>query len=142
MNNYNMYKLSRELLEAYNIEEHSKKPFGQALKILASAADITQPPLAKALKVTATTIHNYYNGYRTKPDLDFILRCADFFDVKPSYFREYRINQINEKLVEYPELIDIVSRALSDPEKLIKDFKDEHDEYKQNLRKYGFKVKV
>jgi len=140
MASYNMYKLSSEQLKDFGILEHSRKPFGQALKDLAGISGISQPELGKALHVTATTIHNYFHGYRTNPDIEFMRRCADFFDVKPSYFKEYRINLINEKLSEFPELIDIIATSLSDPKKLIREYKDEYEDYKKNIRRCGIKV--
>jgi len=140
MRNLSLYRLTSDILKDYGIKEHSRKPFGQALKDLANISGIPQPILGKALKVSATTIHNYFNGYRTKPDLDFIRRCADFFDVRPSYFREYRIHIVNERLIEFPELIDIIQIALSDPKKLIRDFRDEKEDYVKDIRRYGVKV--
>jgi transcriptional regulator with XRE-family HTH domain len=128
-----MYRLTNELLKAYKINEHSVEPFGKALKTLVRASGITQAELGKALHVSSVTVYNYIHSYRRKPEIDFMRRIADFFDIKPTYFREYRIYLIEQKMIEYPEVIDIIFEVLGDPVSLIKSFKDKDRYLEANL---------
>ena len=101
------FRLDKECMKAYEIEEHSIKDFGDALLKIIGASGITRQVLAKALKVTNTTIHNYIIGERRNPTKEFIIKIADYFDLKPSYFREYRMFQLYERFDMFPELIDV-----------------------------------
>lgn len=121
--NLNVYKLNRDKLMAYGIPEHSTESFSKAFKRLVGASSITQAELGKALKISSVTVCNYIHGYRNNPDMEFILKVADFFDVKPSYFREYRIIKLNDKLCEYPELIDVFLDLADDSKRIIKEYK-------------------
>ena len=121
--NLNVYKLNRDKLIGYGIPEHSNESFSKALKRLIGASSITQAELGKALKISGVTVSNYLHGYRVNPDMEFILRVADFFDVKPSYFREYRIIKLSDKLCEFPELIDVFLDLADDSKRVIMEYK-------------------
>src|SRR4030065_1291627 len=102
---FESFRLSGNDMKSYGIEEHSLEDFGTALGKIIRASNITHQVLAKAIKVSNTTIHNYIKGYRRNPTKEFIIKIADYFDVKPSYFREYRMFQLYERFDMLPELI-------------------------------------
>ncbi|MDD5013840.1 MAG: helix-turn-helix transcriptional regulator [Atribacterota bacterium] len=104
---FESFRIDKNHMETYEIEEHSLEDFGNALNKIIKASGITHQVLAKALKVSNTTVHNYIMGYRRNPTKEFIIKIADYFDVKPSYFREYRMFQLYERFDMFPELIDV-----------------------------------
>jgi transcriptional regulator with XRE-family HTH domain len=122
--NLNVYKMDRDKLMAYGIPEHNTEAFSKAFKRLVGTSSITQAALGKALKISSVTVFNYLHGYRNNPDMEFILSVSDFFDVKPSYFREYRIIKLNDKLCEYPELIDVFLDLADDSKRVIREYKE------------------
>jgi len=119
----NKYKFSADDFVAYHIPEHCNEPFSKALTKLFRASPITQNELGKALHVSGATVSNYLHGYRLNPTKEFILEVSELFDIKPSYFREYRIMQLNDKLCEYPELIDCFLDLADDSKRVIKEYK-------------------
>lgn len=124
---FNNFRLTKVSMDVYNIPEHSLEAFDVSLDKIIKASGITHQILAKAMKVSNTTIHNYVYGYRRDPKKDFMIRIADFFDIKPSYFREYRINLLIEKFEIFPEIIDIFLDLSVNPgriKKVIKEYEE------------------
>ena len=117
---FNNYRLTKTDMDVFGIPEHSLESFETSLTKIIKASGITHQMLAKAMKVSNTTIHNYMMGYRRNPKKDFMIKIADFFDIKPSYFREYRINLLIEKFEIFPVLIDIFLDLSIDPQRIKK----------------------
>jgi len=109
------YRLSEQDLKFYNIDHHSREPFGKALKRLRDITGLTQNELGKLLGITGVTINNYEHGYRKNPEPDFVVSVATCFDIKPTYFREYRIYKLLQRLNEYPGLIDLFLDIANNP---------------------------
>lgn len=130
MISFNNFRLTKTDMDAYGIPEHSLEAFEVSLGKIIKASGITHQILAKAMKVSNTTIHNYMEGYRRNPTKDFMVRIADFFDIKPSYFREYRINLLIEKFEIFPEIVDIFLDLSVNPGRIKKIIK----EYEQRNR--------
>jgi len=124
---FNNFRLTKATMECYGIPEHSLEAFDESLTKIIKASGITHQILAKAMKTSNTTIHNYTHGYRRNPEKDFMIRIADFFDIKPSYFREYRINLLIDKFEIFPEIIDIFLDLSVNPgriKKVIKEYEE------------------
>ena len=117
---FNNYRLTKSDFSCYKIPEHSLESFESSLTKIIKASSITQQELGKAMKITNTTIHNYMMGYRKNPTKDFMIRLADYFDIKPSYFREYRIGLLMDRFDMFPELIDIFLDLSTNPERIKK----------------------
>lgn len=124
---FNNFRLTKADMEGYGIPEHSLESFDASLGKIIKASGITHQILAKAMKISNTTIHNYMMGYRRNPTKDFMIRLADFFDIKPSYFREYRTGLLIEKFEIFPELVDIFLDLSVNPgriKKVIKEYEE------------------
>lgn len=65
-------------------DEEKYKSLGQRIKFLRIEKGLTQADLAQILFSTKTTISNYETGYST-PDLDTLLKIADYFNVTMDY---------------------------------------------------------
>ena len=67
------------------------------LRELREKKNLTQTALAKDLKVSNTTISNWEAGYR-QPDLDSLIRLANYFDVSLDYLfgRDYKNRIYNQ----------------------------------------------
>jgi len=117
---FNNYRLTKSDTGVYKIPEHSLESFELSLTKIIKASSITQQELGKAMKITNTTIHNYMMGYRKNPTKDFMIRMADYFDIKPSYFREYRIRLLMDRFEMFPELIDIFLDLSTNPQRIKK----------------------
>ena len=104
----------------YKIPEHSLESFEVSLNKIIKASSITQQELSKAMKISNTTIHNYLMGYRRNPTKEFMIKMADYFDIKPSYFREYRIRLLMDRFEMFPELIDIFLDLSTNPQRIKK----------------------
>ena len=117
---FDNYKLTKSDTGVYKIPEHSLESFELSLTKIIKASSITQQELGKAMKITNTTIHNYMMGYRKNPTKDFMIRMADYFDIKPSYFREYRIRLLMDRFEMFPELIDIFLDLSTNPQRIKK----------------------
>ena len=117
---FNNYKLIKSDMDTYKIPEHSLEDFGESLNKIIKASSITQQELSKAMKISNTTIHNYMMGYRRNPTKEFMIRLADYFDIKPSYFREYRIRLLMDRFEMFPELIDIFLDLATNPQRIKK----------------------
>lgn len=100
---------------AYSLPEHSLETFADSLAKVIKASGITQKELSRALRITNTTIGNYCNGDRRKPKPEFMIDIADYFDIKPSYFLEYRMYQLCKRIENNPELVDVFLDLASQP---------------------------
>lgn len=61
------------------------------LKILRKKMDIGQKELAAFLNVSVGTISNYENGVHS-PDMETLIRIADFYDVSTDYLLGHNIH--------------------------------------------------
>ena len=125
------HRLNNVSLYIHNIPEHSQDDFDVSLRLLMAAASITQRELSRFLKTSNVTIHNYVTGKRKWPDIKLMRKIADYFDVKPSYFKEYRIYQLEERLAKHPKLIDIFLDLASNPAKIIEEYERIHQHDKE-----------
>lgn len=122
-----MHKVNKVNKWAYDLPEHSLEVFALALHKLMGATNHTQWTLSKALGVSNTTISNYLLGRRdmcagvkaTRDKMDFMRMIADELDIRPTYFLEYRIILLYEKVKDYPKLVDIFLDLASDPKKMV-----------------------
>lgn len=73
--------------------------FPQILKTLRSSRKVTQSKLAEALGYGYSAIANYESG-RNEPDIDTLLKIANFFNVPVGYLleKESSIYRIDEEL--------------------------------------------
>ena len=73
--------------------------FPQILKTLRRSRKVTQSKLAEALGYGCTAIANYESG-RTEPDIDTLLKIANFFEVPVGSLleRENKIYKIDEEV--------------------------------------------
>lgn len=77
------------------------------LKMLRKKMDIGQKELAAFLNVSVGTISNYENGVHS-PDMETLLRIADFYDVSTDYLlgHNIRIEKMNTvHLAQYERYI-------------------------------------
>jgi transcriptional regulator with XRE-family HTH domain len=130
---YNKLRIDRLKTWAYDIPEHSIEPMDKSLKRLLGATGYSYVKLAKRINVANTTIYHYVNGMR-KPDNKIMEDIAKVFDIKPSYFLEYRINEITEYLVKNPELADIFLDIASDPREFVECWNKCREEYESRVR--------
>lgn len=78
---------SNYLNKCYNYEKPSNQEQGfmnLRLKTLRQQKNINQAELGKILDVGKTTISNYETGYSV-PDLETVVKLADYFDVSTDY---------------------------------------------------------
>lgn len=64
--------------------------FAERFRYLLECAEMDQKDMAPILRLSASTISNYAQGYR-EPDFDTLVRIADYFGVSVDYLlgREY-----------------------------------------------------
>lgn len=121
---YNYHKYTNYKQYAYNLPEHSNKPFSESLTQLIRGSGITDLELCKAMRVSNTTIANYRKGKPGhKPKKEFIQRLADFFDIKPSYFWEYRKFLLEEYLEKNPEMLDVFLDISTTPRRILDEYR-------------------
>lgn len=116
------HRITNDRMYSSNIPEHSLDPIEKSLGVLIHYSYLTHRQLAKAMKVSPVTIHNYLHGNRTNPEPEFMRKLADFFDVKPSYFLEYRLWLLSERLSRFPELVDVFLDLASDPGGVVREY--------------------
>ena len=76
------------------------------------------------------------HGIRENPTKEFMSKIAEFFDIKPSFFYEYRMIQLMERLEKTPELIDVFLDISSNPGELISAYKN-CNPYHEKLSSYA-----
>ncbi len=59
--------------------------FKNRLRALREDSDLTQLELAKLIHSSRVAINSYENGYR-QPNVETLIRLADYFDVSLDYF--------------------------------------------------------
>jgi transcriptional regulator with XRE-family HTH domain len=131
---FNHNRINKTKMWAHGIPEHSLDCFADSLSRIIKASGITQKELSKALRCSNTTIANYCDGTRRKPEPKFIQEISDFFDVKPSYFREYRMYQLCKRIENNPELIDVFLDIATSPARII----NEWNKIQKDINKYNF----
>jgi len=89
--------------------------FGDRLKELRKSQGLTQDDLAIAINVSRQSIGNYEN-YSVYPDLDILVKIADFFNISTDYIlcrtdEKYNLNLSNKDnkdlLLKLYEIIDM-----------------------------------
>jgi transcriptional regulator with XRE-family HTH domain len=123
----------------FKIPEHSNEPLSDSLTALVKACGQPYHELAKNLRVSGTTVHKYMHGMTTlfsiteedSRKMQFLRKIADYFDVKPTYFREYRIVKLIEKLLDDPEMIDIMLELSKKSRQLKKFFYEDMHPFKE-----------
>lgn len=94
--------------KVYNCEfEHYSSIFCQNIKKIREAAEMTQTEFAELLGVSRGAISYYEKGER-KPDIEFIYKICDIFDISPKYILGY-----SESLIDRYEFADL-SMGLSE----------------------------
>ena len=91
--------------------------FGSRLRKLRKENKLNQKELAKQFNTSKTAISNYERNYR-KPDIDKVIKMADFFDVSVDYMLDrtnYRVPEWlhNKPRDERDEYLDIINQAQS-----------------------------
>ncbi len=120
---YNYNRVTKHSANSYDLPEHSNKLFKDSLTMLINAGGITDKELCKAMHVSNTTIGNYRKGARANPKKNFMIRLADFFDVKPSYFWEYRKLLLDEFLQLNPEMLDVHLDISTAPKRVMEEYR-------------------
>lgn len=121
---FNFNRLSKTKMQVYQIPEHSIKPISESLPLIIKAAGCTHKELAKALNVSSQTITNYCDGSRRNPTPEFMIEIADFLNIMPSYFLEYRIHQLEKRFKFNPELVDVFLDLATTPKRIIDAWKE------------------
>lgn len=93
-----------------------KMEFGKFLAKLRKERGILQKELAAYLNTTISTISNYENGVHT-PDLNTLIKLADFYDVSTDYLLQrtrYKanINTLNKRLSADYTVSDLMNTTL------------------------------
>lgn len=122
------HKVNKAKIWGFNIPEHSTESFDLTLHKIMGATGHTQWTLSKALGVSNTTVSNYLLGKRRmvsgekeiREKMEMMRLIADELDIKPTFFLEYRIILLNEKLKLYPELVDMFLDIATEPKTAIK----------------------
>ena len=91
----------------------SSDGFGQAIERLMNEQGVTYRGLAASSGLSAGYLNHLVHGNRPVPSNDVVKRLADALDVRPEYFREYRLRVITERLERMPDLVDRLYRRLS-----------------------------
>jgi transcriptional regulator with XRE-family HTH domain len=83
------------------------KDFGEALDILRVEHDLSYDRLSLALGIANSYVYHMINR-RTKnaPSDDIIKKVADYFNLEPEYFYEYRLRKHLEMLDKDREFLD------------------------------------
>lgn len=90
--------------------------FPQILKALRHSRNVTQVQLAKALGYGYTAISNYESG-KNEPDIDTLLKIANYFDVPVGYLLEK-----NSKSYKLDEEVEFVIQKFSQLDREKKDY--------------------
>lgn len=90
--------------------------FGEFLAELRKEKGLLQKEVANYLNVTVATISNYEKGVHS-PDLNTLIRLADFFDVSTDYLlqrTDYKasINTLNKPLAAGYKVSDLLNTTL------------------------------
>jgi transcriptional regulator with XRE-family HTH domain len=92
---------------------YSSEPFGPAVERLMNETGVTYRALAAKTGLSAGYLNHLVHGNRPVPSNDVVESLGKALDVEPSFFREYRVRVITDKLETMPELVDRLYRRLS-----------------------------
>ncbi len=122
---YNYNRITKYSANVYKLPEHSNKLFKDSLTALMKASGITDKELCRALRVSNTTIGNYRKGRDgyTNPKKIFMIKIADFLDIKSSYFWEYRKLLLDEYLKLNPEMLDVHLDISTAPKRVLEEYR-------------------
>jgi transcriptional regulator with XRE-family HTH domain len=91
---------------------YSSEPFGSAVERLMNETGVTYRALAARTGLSAGYLNHLVHGNRPVPSNDVVESLGKALDVEPSFFREYRVRVITDKLEAMPELVDRLYRRL------------------------------
>jgi transcriptional regulator with XRE-family HTH domain len=91
---------------------YASEPFGSAVERLMNETGVTYRALASKTGLSAGYLNHLVHGNRPVPSNDVVESLGKALDVEPSYFREYRVRVITDKLETMPDLVDRLYRRL------------------------------
>ena len=91
---------------------YASEPFGPAVERLMNETGVTYRALASKTGLSAGYLNHLVHGNRPVPSNDVVQSLGKALDVEPSYFREYRVRVITDKLESMPDLVDRLYRRL------------------------------
>jgi transcriptional regulator with XRE-family HTH domain len=91
---------------------YASEPFGPAVERLMNETGVTYRALASKTGLSAGYLNHLVHGNRPVPSNDVVESLGKALDVEPSFFREYRVRVITDKLETMPELVDRLYRRL------------------------------
>jgi transcriptional regulator with XRE-family HTH domain len=91
---------------------YASEPFGPAVERLMNETGVTYRALASKTGLSAGYLNHLVHGNRPVPSNDVVESLGKALDVEPSFFREYRVRVITDKLETMPELVDRLFRRL------------------------------
>jgi transcriptional regulator with XRE-family HTH domain len=91
---------------------YASEPFGPAVERLMNETGVTYRALAAKTGLSAGYLNHLVHGNRPVPSNDVVESLGKALDVEPSFFREYRVRVITDKLETMPELVDRLYRRL------------------------------
>ena len=136
---FNDKRISKLKAYVFEIPEHSLETLDKALKKLMGATGYTEGKLSQRVGLSTTAIYHYLHALR-KPDNNIMEKIAKTFDVKPSYFLEYRLNELCDYCKRQPKLVDIFLDIASDPDRIIAEWELEEQKQKkaeQSIKDYS-----
>ncbi|MBK1811565.1 helix-turn-helix transcriptional regulator [Clostridium sp. YIM B02505] len=128
--------------------------FGQILRELRNAKDVTLDTMAEDLNTTKATLSRYENDLR-EPKIDFVIKVAEYFNVSTDYLlgktntpiyekvepKEEEIVIVDPKLKElFENTKDLPNEAITNLNEIAKNLKNSYEiiEYKKNNDKIEF----
>ncbi len=94
------------------MDNYKFSAFGMRLKALREARHIKQGELADILRISRQSMSNYESG-KHSPDIDVIIRMADYFEWSTDYLFGLTDLPTNEMQKGYSEDMALLSRAIS-----------------------------
>ena len=85
---------------------YASEPFGPAVERLMNETGVTYRALASKTGLSAGYLNHLVHGNRPVPSNDVVQSLGKALDVEPSYFREYRVRVITDKLERMPDMVD------------------------------------
>jgi len=105
------------------VPEKSKENFSRALKLLMGIGGVTVHDIAKYLKVSWVYIDRIIKG-KVPHSNTTLMGVVEYFQIEPSYFREYRLQRLRGILSIHPELLSLFMRLARNPQKTIEKYKN------------------
>ena len=90
----------------------SEEPFGATIEALMTENGVTYRELAARTGLSAGYLNHLVHGNRPVPSNDVVEALGKALDVEPSFFREYRVRVITDRLETMPDLVDRLYRRL------------------------------